>query len=251
MHVMAENKGDVTSCWWEALPVLGAAAVCAPEHLTVSRNALKCRVSARGSAQDASRSCLCSSCIPHPSPGPWCCPVPAWGRWRLCHIHATSSALVAGAAPGQRGLGEQPPAEAPRAPHLPGRADPPRDEDQGNQQRGAPPGPADPPAGEGAWGWGCPGAPLRSGDLHCCRALPKAPGTLCASASPVQWGVCGLLLATTVNWVLWGELGRGKGKGASVAPFSMCLESRSRALLLQVLGLSLHSWCPPSQVPPL
>lgn len=165
MRMMAGNKGDVISCWWDALPVLGAAAVFAPEHLTASRDAVKCRGSARGSAQGASRSCVCSSRIPHPSPGPWCCWCQPQRAWAALSPHgegvcATSmphpchvlSALVAGAAPGQRGLGEQPPAEAPRAPHLPGRADPPGDEDQGKQQRGAPPGTTDPSAGEGAWG---------------------------------------------------------------------------------------------------
>lgn len=174
-----------------------------------SRDAVKCVDAPRGSPRGAARSRPRSSCLPRvPVPRAPALPVPSPEERGLSPSpHAAGvgkaslprhvSLLVAGAAPGQRWLGEQPQAEAPRPPHLPGRADPARDEDQGNKQRGDSQGPASSPAGEGLCGARASLELRRS-------ALLLRPGQvasdmlqpLCASVSPVgvAGGVCCCML---------------------------------------------------------
>ena len=153
---------------------------------------------------------------------------------------------VAGTAPGQRRLGEQPQAEAPRPPHLPGGADPARDADQGHEHGDAQ-GPADSLAGEGLGGCrGFPGASLgpRTPALLLCpgRAASDVSQPLRASVSPVKCGgLCAIAFA--MNWVLrtpWDELGE-KGREQEACWF-MCLASESRAVLPQ----APWSWALPS-----
>lgn len=94
------------------------------------------------------------------------------------------SVLVAGATLGQCWVGEQPQAEAHPPPHVPGRADPARDEDQGTTtQCGDSQGPANSRAGEGLAGpglpWGFPGAAET-----CTAAVPWSSVFRDGAASP-------------------------------------------------------------------
>lgn len=119
-------------------------------------------------------------------PHPRCCLCP--------RVLLTSVLLPTGAAPGQCWLGEQPPTEAPRPPHLPGRADPPRDADQGKQQRGGSQGTAGSAAGEscGTWscvrGWGWPECCMPHASVSLCGVCAFQLGALTAFDCEVEGG---------------------------------------------------------------
>lgn len=192
-----ETKVDVSSCWW----VLGAAAVGAPEHgCAAQQRCCEVRGCTKGLTPRGFPAAVRAPfaipvprapALPVPSPEEHgLSPFPHAAGVGKASVPRHVSLLVAGAAPGQRWLGEQPQAEAPRPPHLPGRADPARDEDQGNKQRGASQGPARSPAGEGLCGARASLELRRSALLlRLGQVASDMLQPLCASVSPV--GVAG------------------------------------------------------------
>lgn len=163
----------------------------------------------------------------------------------------TSLFLLADTATGQRWLGEQPQAEASCPPHLPGRADPARDENQGSEQRGESQGPANAAAGEGPAGQGLPGALVMCAPAvrgweadwaHCSCPVPQFPSEavcVCATAS-----LCIVLGALTA----WDDLGR-EGKRARVALLSVSYKRKQHSRrCARSWALSSHP-CPAAAVP--
>lgn len=116
------------------------------------------------------------------------------------------SVLVVGATLGQCWVGEQPQAEAHPVPHVPGRADPAGDADQGSStQRGESQGPANSRAGEGLAGPGLPWGFLWAPGA-CTAAVPwssvfrDGAASLCLSF-PCEGDVFVLYFARAMNWV--------------------------------------------------
>ena len=179
-----------------------------------SRDAVKCTVAPRGSAQGASRSRPCSSCLCVPaSPGLRCCWCPAprsagcpcprvplpWGR-RPCHGTSLFWLQVRprGSAGWESSLRQKPPVR------LIFQAGQTRHEMKIKETNSVEtlrdlPTPLRVRVCVG------PGLPWGSGGLHFCCALPSGFRHVAASpclSFPCEVGVCVLLLVPAMNWVL-------------------------------------------------
>lgn len=173
-----------------------------------------------------------ADCNPLAFPGPlspMLCLSPRATHTLQVAVPHTSLFPLADTATGQRWLGEQPQAEASCPPHLPGRADPARDENQGSEQRGESQGPANAAAGEGPAGQGLPGALVMCAPAvrgweadwaHCSCPVPQFPSeAVCVCATACLCIILGALTA-------WDDLGR-EGKRARVALLSVCPTNES------------------------